>query len=84
MENTTETNELEQLFAVKKGRVLRLKQGYNPNSSSMGSIVFCLPVTLMGITAVYGVLAGMMLPGLLKKSKKNEMKADDNEPDKTA
>jgi hypothetical protein len=26
-----------------KGNILRLKQGYNPNSSSVGSVIFVLP-----------------------------------------
>jgi hypothetical protein len=30
-----------------KGRVLRVKEGFNPNSSSLGSIVFSMHTTLM-------------------------------------
>ncbi len=41
-----------------KGKILRIKQGYNPNSSSMGSIVFVLPAVLLAITAIFGALAG--------------------------
>lgn len=30
-----------------QGRVLRIKEGYNPNSSSLGSIVFSFPAALL-------------------------------------
>jgi hypothetical protein len=42
-----------------KGKILRVKQGYNPNSSSMGSIVFVLPAVLFVITVIFGVLSGL-------------------------
>lgn len=41
-----------------KGKILRIKQGYNPNSSSMGSIVFVLPAVLLAITALFGAVLG--------------------------
>jgi hypothetical protein len=43
-----------------KGKILRIKQGYNPNSSSMGSIVFVLPVVLLVITVIFGILSGLI------------------------
>ncbi len=55
---------------IKKGRILRIKQGYNPNSSSMGSIVFFLPTSLLTITAAYGVLSAVLIPILIKKMDK--------------
>jgi hypothetical protein len=33
--------------AAGRGRVLRVKEGYNPNSSSLGSIVFSFPAALV-------------------------------------
>ena len=42
-----------------KGKILRVKQGYNPNSSSMGSIVFVLPAILLAITVIFGTLSGL-------------------------
>lgn len=42
-----------------KGKILRVKQGYNPNSSSMGSIVFVLPAVLLVITVIFGALSGL-------------------------
>ena len=50
-----------------RGRVLRIKQGYNPNSSSMGSIVFVLPAALFIVTVVFGALSGLLAPLLLRK-----------------
>jgi hypothetical protein len=49
------------LFKKKKpkGKILRVKQGYNPNSSSMGSIVFVLPAILLVITVIFGALSGL-------------------------
>ncbi len=49
------------LFKKKKakGKILRVKQGYNPNSSSMGSIVFVLPAVLLVITVIFGALSGL-------------------------
>ena len=43
-----------------KGKILRVKQGYNPNSSSMGSIVFVLPAVLLVITVIFGTLSGLL------------------------
>lgn len=47
-----------------RGRVLKVKQGYNPNSSSMGSIVFVLPAVMLGITIVAGAVLGALAPVL--------------------
>ena len=49
------------------GKVLRVKQGYNPNSSSMGSIVFVLPAALFIVTVIFGALSGLLAPLLLRK-----------------
>ncbi len=50
----------------RKGRVLRVKRGYNPNSSSMGSIVFALPSLLLGTTALFGAVAGFIASAFLR------------------
>jgi hypothetical protein len=50
----------EKLLFRKKGKILRIKQGYNPNSSSMGSIVFVLPAILFVITVIFGALSGIL------------------------
>ncbi len=78
-EETINTTDLDKLCSVKNGRILRIKEGYNPNSSSMGSIVFHLPASLIGITAAYGVLSSILIPGLIKKMEKKLKKNDSNE-----
>jgi len=50
-----------------KGRILRVKRGYNPNSSSMGSIIFALPAALLGITAGFGAVSGVIMSAFIKK-----------------
>ena len=49
-----------------KGRVLRLKQGFNPNSSSAGSIVFALPATMLVAPVAFGMAAGLIYAACLK------------------
>ena len=43
------------------GRILRLKQGYNPNSSSLGSIVFAVPAALVALPVLFAAAAGFLL-----------------------
>ncbi|MHC4645530.1 MAG: hypothetical protein ACYTBJ_08505 [Planctomycetota bacterium] len=49
-----------------KGKILRLKQGYNPNSSSMGSIIFVLPAALLGITVGFGLVSGIIASAFIR------------------
>jgi hypothetical protein len=55
---------------IAKGKILRVKQGYNPNSSSMGSIVYILPAALLAITTGFGVISGIILAAFMKDSDK--------------
>ena len=48
-----------------QGKILRVKQGYNPNSSSIGSIIFVMPAALLGITAAFGAVSGVIMSKLL-------------------
>ncbi len=48
------------------GRILRVKQGYNPNSSSMGSIVFELNTMLLGLTTIFGGVAGVLFAAFMQ------------------
>ena len=59
-----------------KGKVLRVKRGYNPNSSSMGSVVFALPVALLAITAGFGVVSGIIISALMKDAGKSNSKEE--------
>jgi len=49
---------------MKQGRILRLKQGYNPNSSSIGTIVFAMPAALLATTVAFGTAAGVIATAL--------------------
>ena len=51
---------------IRQGKILRVKHGYNPNSSSIGSIVFALPTALLGITAGFGVISGIIMSVFMK------------------
>lgn len=55
-----------------KGKILRVKYGYNPNSSSMGSIVFALPAALIAVMAGTGVASGVIMSALMRDKKKNK------------
>ena len=56
-----------------KGKILRVKLGYNPNSSSIGSIIFVLPAALLGITAAFGAVSGIIMSTLMTdKAKKTK------------
>jgi len=50
-----------------RGRVLRLKLGYNPNSSSIGTIVFGMPAALLGLTVAFGASAALLSAGLMHR-----------------
>jgi hypothetical protein len=53
-----------------KGKILRVKKGYNPNSSSMGSIVFVLPAALLAATVGFGAVSGIILSAFIKRDDK--------------
>ena len=39
-----------------RGKILRIKEGYNPNSSSVGSIVFSFPAALLAVPVLFGTV----------------------------
>jgi hypothetical protein len=49
------------------GRILRIKKGFNPNSSSMGSIIFVLPVSLMAATAGFSAISALVLQHFIRR-----------------
>jgi len=53
----------------KKGKILRIKHGYNPNSSSMGSIVFAFPAALLLFNTILGAISGIALTIFLRKKR---------------
>jgi len=61
------------------GRILRVKEGYNPNSSSMGSIIFVLPALLLAISTLFGLTVGFFTPLLLRRVDKSLKQSPINE-----
>ncbi len=51
----------------RRGKILRLKVGYNPNSSSIGSVVYLFSSKLLLLTASFGVVSGLILSFFIKK-----------------
>ena len=49
-----------------KGKILRVKHGYNPNSSSMGSIIFALPVSMIAITFGMAAVSSLVFSYFIK------------------
>lgn len=43
----------------------------------MGSIVFALPAALLGITAVFGVVSGIIMAAFMKKAGKSDSERQD-------
>jgi len=46
--------------APPRGRILRVKAGYNPNSSSLGTVVFAVPAAMLLAPAVYNAIAAAL------------------------
>jgi len=64
-----------------KGKILRVKQGYNPNSSSMGSMVFSLPAVLLAVTVGFGAVSGIIMSAFIKRDGKTA-ESDENKVSK--
>jgi hypothetical protein len=54
-----------------RGRILRVKRGYNPNSSSMGTLLVAFPCALFGSAVLFNTVASLVLLRKLKPVKKN-------------
>ena len=52
---------------TKKGKILKVKHGYNPNSSSMGSLIYALPVSVMAVTGGFAVVSALILTAFTQK-----------------
>lgn len=48
------------------GRVLRIKTGYNPNSSSLGTIIFAVPAAMIAAPVAYNVIAAAFASASLR------------------
>lgn len=52
----------------KNGKILKIKQGYNPNSSSIGSIVFAVPSMLLIASAIFGAATSIVFARFFRKT----------------
>ncbi|MDH3982153.1 MAG: hypothetical protein OES84_04550 [Kiritimatiellaceae bacterium] len=59
-----------------KGRILRLKQGYNPNSSSIGSMIYAVPVAMLSASIAFGAVSGVIYSAFNKRNEEDKTKAD--------
>jgi len=50
-----------------KGKILRIKLGYNPNSSSIGTMVFAMPVAMLSAAVAFGTVSGLIFSAFSKK-----------------
>ena len=64
-------------FRSRRGKILRVKIGYNPNSSSMGSVVFALPTMLLSSAVVFGGVASAIFSAFMGS---DDTASDDNVP----
>jgi len=44
-----------------KGKILMVKHGYNPNSSSIGSIIYAFPKLALGLTVIFGLVSSVII-----------------------
>jgi hypothetical protein len=68
----TKDNHKDNLVLPAKGKILRVKIGYNPNSSSIGSMVFAIPAAMLGVAVGFGTLSGIIVSAFSKKSGTDE------------
>ncbi|MBN2534287.1 MAG: hypothetical protein JXB88_15460 [Spirochaetales bacterium] len=62
-----------------KGRIIKVKKGYNPNSSSIGSIIFTLPMTVITSGVCFGVISGIIYHYFMTKRKKEKGRKGNSE-----
>lgn len=41
--------------------VLRIKKGYNPNSSSIGTVLYSFPLAYVAVSTIIALLAAMII-----------------------
>ena len=67
-----------------KGKILRVKLGYNPNSSSIGSMIFAMPVAMLSAAVAFGTVSGLIFSAFSKKKNTTDAENEDSSESKTA
>lgn len=57
---------------MKKGKILKVKQGYNPNSSSIGTEIVIFFTSLAGLSFIYATVSAILSSRKLKKTGKSD------------
>ncbi len=57
---------------MKKGKILKVKAGYNPNSSSIGTLLKAFPCALFGSAVLFNIVTGIIFSRKLKQGKKDK------------
>jgi len=52
--------------------VLKIKKGYNPNSSSIGTVLYSFPLALAALAAVLSAIVVFLKKGKKEKNENNE------------
>jgi len=52
---------------MKKGKILKVKQGYNPNSSSIGTEIVVFITSLAGLSLVFSTVTAVLAAFKKKK-----------------
>ena len=64
---------------VKSGRILKVKLGYNPNSSSIGSAIYAFSATILPAAALFGIISGAIYSAFAGKRRDMETSSDNPE-----
>ena len=56
----------------RKGRILSVKPGYNPNSSAIGTLLTVFPAAVLGSAVVFNIVSAVILSGRKKNGKKRK------------
>jgi hypothetical protein len=60
----------------KTGKILRIKQGYNPNSSSLGSVVFSFPTAMVALPVIFATVGALLMTKFINQ---NNVSSDKDE-----
>ena len=69
---------------MKKGKILKVKQGYNPNSSSIGTLLVAFPCALFVSAVLFNAASAVFLPGKLGTADKEKRKIGKEKPGERA
>jgi hypothetical protein len=72
---------MRQAVSSGRGKILRIKEGYNPNSSSVGSIVFSFPAALLAVPVLFGTVNAIVFSKFTGKKEDQSTSSDKTNTD---